>query len=115
MDVYIVSPHNVADCIAAALCGNESATWCLEAMDQSLKRIFRAKKKSESLRCLRPECTKQFDQQEIPLGFVVMIPRFPDKDPEDLARAYQEAGWTVERPIYVDWWWRGFSILMSKP
>jgi hypothetical protein len=27
----------------------------------------------------------------------------------------QQAGWRVVRPIYVDWFWRGYSIKMSRP
>jgi hypothetical protein len=34
---------------------------------------------------------------------------------ERRAVAYVKDGWRVERPVYVDWWWRGYSIKLSPP
>ena len=34
----------------------------------------------------------------------------------DRCVALQRQGWTLVRPVYVDWFWRGFSIIMKpKP
>lgn len=32
----------------------------------------------------------------------------------DRAGDYHRAGWEVKEPIYVDWFWRGYSIIMEK-
>jgi hypothetical protein len=32
-----------------------------------------------------------------------------------LAELYVRSGWRVTRPIYVDWFWRGFSIDLEPP
>lgn len=30
-----------------------------------------------------------------------------------LATLYSNMGYIVVKPIYVDWWWRGYSIIMK--